>query len=332
MTRSTETTAERETTEPSTTTGETSDDGVTGVVGTLLWNDTESRPRAPVRVLGVYVASFVGIFLLPGLLLTGISLPPSVNGAATNLVAAGVALAIVVVSAKYVDGRTLAAYGLARSPATVRDFLAGGLVGTLGAATTLSVSLVAGWATVAAVFSPGTGSTTSPFGLAMLGYVCQWLFVAFWEELIFRGLITTYTVEGLRDRLSDRRALVGGVVVAAVIFSAGHFPQSAAAFLHRAILGAVLGAAYVWTGSLALPVGLHFAVNFTQNNVFGQAAAADGASVLPMVIRPTFTGPEWAVGLYGVVNVAGGLLLLVAVAGYVVVVHESLGDRLPSTL
>jgi hypothetical protein len=84
---------------------------------------------------------------------------------------------------------------------------------------------------------------------------------------------------------------------------------------------------YVWTGLLALSVGLHFAVDFVQNNVFGQAAA-DGASVVLMVIRSIFTEPEWVMGLNGVVNIAGGLLLIVSVAAYVVVFHGSLGNRL----
>ncbi len=103
-------------------------DGITGRVVSVLWNRTENRPRALWRILGVYVAALVGIFVLPALALAGTELPPSVNGAATNLTGALVGLLLAVGVAKYVDRRPLTDYGLALDPSWLKDAGAGSVI------------------------------------------------------------------------------------------------------------------------------------------------------------------------------------------------------------
>jgi len=305
--------------------------GTTGRAVSVLWNRTENRPRALWRILGVEVAALLGIFVLPGLALAGTELPPSVNGAATNLIGALVGLLLAVVFAKYVDRRPVTDYGLAFGPSSLKDFGAGSVVALAGMGVALPASLLAGWATVSELFSGGVGANVLPFAAAFGAYTIQWAFVAFWEELVYRGLILTSAVEGLRSRwLSDRGAVVAGVVASSLIFSLGHFPGTLEKFGFRVMLGLLLGAAYVWTDSLALPIGIHFLINFAINNIYGLANVSEAAKVLPMLIRPTFTGPAQFVGVYGAVNGAAVLCVAALTVGYVAFRNGDLRPRLSS--
>jgi membrane protease YdiL (CAAX protease family) len=305
--------------------------GIVRQVVSVLWNRTENRPRALWRVLAAIVAGFVGVYVVPPLALAGTELPPSVAGATINLIAALAGLVTAVGFARYVDRRPVTDYGLAFSPSWLEDFGAGSLIALAGMAVALPVSLLAGWATVSELFLGGTGANALPFAVAFGVYVIQWVLVAFWEELINRGLILTSAVEGLRNRwLSDRGAVVVGVVASALIFSITHFPDSLAAFGSRLMLGVILGAAYVWTDSLALPMGLHFLINFSMNNVYGLTNVREAAEVLPMLVQPTFTGPSQFVGVFGVVNSAAVLCVAALTAGYVAFRYGGVESRLTS--
>ncbi|MFC7078257.1 CPBP family intramembrane glutamic endopeptidase [Haloarcula halophila] len=305
--------------------------GITGHVVSVLWNRTEGRPRALWRILGAVVAGFVGVRVVPALALAGTELPPSVTGAAINLIAALAALVTAVGFAKYVDRRPLTDYGLTFGPSWLKDFGAGSAIALAGMAVALPVSLIAGWATVSELFSGGTGANALPFAVAFGLFVIQWVLVAFWEELIHRGLILTGAVEGFRNRwLSDRGAVVAGVVASALIFSITHFPNSPAAFGSRLLLGVILGAAYVWADSLALPMGLHFLINFATNNIYGLANVSEAAEVAPMLIRPTFAGPSQFVGVFGLVNTGAWLCVAALTVGYVVLRNGDLRSRLSS--
>ena len=58
--------------------------------------------------------------------------------------------------------------------------------------------------------------------------------------------------------------------------------------------GLLLGAAYKWAGSLWFPIGIHWAWNFSQGNIFGFAVSGNdsGASL----IQATIDGPQWLTG------------------------------------
>jgi hypothetical protein len=306
-------------------------DGITGRVVSVLWNRPENRPRAFWRVCGAYVASFVGIFVLPVLALAGTGFPPSVAGAATNVIAALVGLLLAVGFAKYVDRRPLTDYGLTFAQSWPKDFGAGSLIALAGMAVALLVSLLAGWATVSEVFSGGAGANALSFAAAFGVYTIQWVCTAFWEELVFRGLVLTSAVEGFQSRwLSDRCAVVTGVVASSLLFSVGHFPGSLEAFGFRVLLGLLFGAAYVWTDTLALPIGLHFTLNFGINNIYGLANVGEAGATAAMLIRPTFTGPSQFVQVFGLVNVGAVLCVAALTVGYVALRNGDLESRLSS--
>jgi hypothetical protein len=58
--------------------------------------------------------------------------------------------------------------------------------------------------------------------------------------------------------------------------------------------GILFAALYIWTRSLWLPIGVHWAWNFCQGPVYG--AHVSGTNFGHTWITATFSGPEWATG------------------------------------
>jgi membrane protease YdiL (CAAX protease family) len=88
---------------------------------------------------------------------------------------------------------------------------------------------------------------------------------AFQEELLFRSLMLSGLVLMLR-----RRWLALGVM--AVLFGVAHATNpnaSALSVAGNALDGLLYGVAFLWSGCIWLPLGLHFAWNFFQGPVLG---------------------------------------------------------------
>lgn len=176
-------------------------------------------------------------------------------------------------------------------------------IAVLGWGGALATDLLLGWASIDGYFFLGRGDL--PFLLSFLLFAVSWMFVGVWEEIIFRGIVLRNAIEGLNfDLIPYRAALVGGWIVSSVIFGILHLDQatSALALAFWILAGLVLGLAYLLTGQLTLPIGLHFAFDFSANNVFGLASVREARAEAPTIIRLEFTGPDLYVGLSGIVN------------------------------
>ncbi|MFC4870258.1 CPBP family intramembrane glutamic endopeptidase [Negadavirga shengliensis] len=88
------------------------------------------------------------------------------------------------------------------------------------------------------------------------------LAVSLYEEFIFRALMFSSLV----TLTPDRRVLLG---VSSLIFCLAHFPSDIATFVSYFVGGLVYGYAFLKFQSLWVPVGIHFAWNFFQGQVFG---------------------------------------------------------------
>jgi uncharacterized protein len=106
----------------------------------------------------------------------------------------------------------------------------------------------------------GFGRVPSAATLMGLGFIA-----AFVEEIIIRGIIYRITEESLGTWLA--------VAISALFFGLSHIfnPESSwfAALCIAVEAGILLAAAYITTRRLWLPIGLHFAWNFTQGGIFG---------------------------------------------------------------
>ena len=126
------------------------------------------------------------------------------------------------------------------------------------------------------------------------------------EELSFRGTLQQ-VINGERLAVSGERTHIA-IWVAAFIFSAIHMQFYG--FIPRMLMGAMFGYVFVWSGSLWLPILMHFTNNalavlayyFTANS---QQPIANSKS-----IADTFgAGDTWYIGVISILITSLGLLI-----------------------
>jgi len=286
-------------------------------LATPFWNATEERPRALWRVLGAFVLVVAVASAVASVVVEFLASSQYLDGLVAQAVYALTTLGVLVVWARYVDRRPLAAYGFHPDRTWGRDLAVGAGIGLLAWGGALATDLLAGWASVESVLSAGTVGLPLAVGLTV--GVAQFALVGLWEELLFRGIVLRNAVEGL-GWLSRRGALAGGLVVSSLVFGVLHADQagSVLALGFWVFAGLVMGAAYLWTGELAAPVGLHLAFDVSVNHVYGLFAVRAAALPYepPTLVRPAFSGPDAFVGIAGLVNTGWLLVVAVAVLAY----------------
>ena len=104
-------------------------------------------------------------------------------------------------------------------------------------------------------------------GALLIGFY-TFLFVALFEETLFRGFIF--------QRLLDGVGIWPAQIALATLFAAGHWGSPGmqgtteiVAFTDLFLAAVLFGLAYLRTRSLALPIGLHLGWNWTQGHVLG---------------------------------------------------------------
>jgi len=117
----------------------------------------------------------------------------------------------------------------------------------------------------------------------------RFLVVAVGEEVLFRGIVFRM--------VDDRWGTPVALVLSALIFGFAHLANSNATVWSSVAIaveaGLMLGAAYKWSGTLWLPIGIHWSWNFFQGPVFGFAVSGNGTG---SVVTPVIEGPEWLTG------------------------------------
>lgn len=253
--------------------------------GGVFRGRTDPRVRASWRILLATVVALGGVGVLAWVV------APVYSGAVWQRVTvrvldALVVLVILVGAARFVDRRRVRGYGFRFTRGWWLDAGAGVLLGGLLIGVLFVIGYARGMIGVNVLFHTG-GSR--PFllwlGLVLVG----WIAVAFWEEVVFRGIVMKNTAEGLFARgVSLGWIAVITIVVGAVVFTVVHARYGGVPFgtsrtnmvVVWVLLGGLFGVAYVLSGELAFPIGLHTALNFAYNNVFF------GITTEPTIIRP----------------------------------------------
>ncbi|MGY1525093.1 CPBP family intramembrane glutamic endopeptidase [Streptomyces sp. MN3] len=162
----------------------------------------------------------------------------------------------------------------------------GVLIGTL-----VFAAVVANIAFVGHYEVDGWGSYTGAVGLA--GFMAG---ASVTEELLFRGV--------LFRTMEERFGTWGALVPTSVLFGAWHLANPDASLWGATVIalsaGPMLGAAYVATRSLWLPIGLHFGWNFAASGIFStevsgndtQQGLLDASTSGPTLISGGAFGPE----------------------------------------
>ena len=134
--------------------------------------------------------------------------------------------------------------------------------------------------------------------------------VAIFEEITFRGVLFRL--------IDDRWNTFVALIISALLFGGMHFWNPGASlwssFAIAIEAGLLLGAAYKHSGTLWLPIGIHWAWNYVQGNVLGFAVSGTPAG--DKIFSPIITGPDWVSGgIFGaeasVPAVAVGFLLTI---------------------
>lgn len=114
--------------------------------------------------------------------------------------------------------------------------------------------------------------------------------VAIFEEILIRGIVFRIIEEKLGSYIA--------LAISAIIFGALHLFNPNATIISGACVaieaGLLLGAAYIYSRSLWLPIAIHFAWNFVQSGIF--SAATSGNDHTPGLLTTQFTGLEWITG------------------------------------
>ena len=138
----------------------------------------------------------------------------------------------------------------------------------------------------------------------------RFLMGAVFEEILFRGIVFRL--------IDDRWNTVAALIISALIFGAIHFANTGATLWSSAAIaieaGLMLGAAYKFSRTLWLPIGIHWAWNYVQGNVFGFAVSGSNAG--SHIFSPIISGPNLVTGgVFGaeasIITVGVGLILTI---------------------
>lgn len=126
-----------------------------------------------------------------------------------------------------------------------------------------------------------------PYIFACLAF---YFLVACGEEVIFRGI--------LFRMIDERFGIRWALVVSALLFGFVHIVQPNATLWSSVAIaveaGVMLGVAYKYAGSLWLPIGIHWAWNFSEGNIFGFPVS--GMNTDPSIFLSVLTGSDLLTG------------------------------------
>lgn len=282
----------------------------------LFWNDEEGRLRAPWRLvlgtvlLGISIIVFSFFFPLIAILMNSFMAGSSIASLCAVLLA-------VAVSARYLDHRRFTSLGLALDRGWWLDCGFGLALGAGLMTIVFLVELATGLITITR-----TQFTTSAL-ISILPVVAAFVAVGIYEELLTRGYQLTNLAEGLRGPVGSRGALALAVVLTSGEFGLLHALNPEATVLSTVIItfaGVFLAVGYLFTGELAIPIGIHTTWNLFQGAVYGFPVSGFDTGVRLIAIEQhgdgMLTGGQFGPE-GGLVGVGAILLGIVCVLAYV---------------
>lgn len=235
------------------------------------------------------------------------------------------ATAAVYIARKYLDQQSFVSLGLHVDRFAVLDVVSGIVISALIMATMFFLLLQIGVIEFHG-FSWWT-DTVGPevvFSLAALPVVLTVLYklaiVSWWEELLFRGYFLQNLAAGTN--------LIWATVISSLAFGLIHILNPDGTIMGGILIVLItpqLIYAYVKTGQLWLPIGLHLGWNFFQASIFGFPASGQ---VSPSLISQSPTGPEWLSG--GKFGAEGSILIIpVTILSYLLIHYWVRATRKP---
>jgi len=281
----------------------------------IFVNPATKRLRAGWRIL-IFFALLAGISALGMIVVRTVrgSLP-KLSTLQFSVLAVTVTLAVYI-ARRLVDKKTFVSLGLSWDKYALLDVLSGIVISALLMTAVFFTML---WTDLIefhgltwwSVDTPGAANATMAVMPVILIVVYKLTIVAWWEELAFRGYFFQNLVEGT--------GLLWATVISSLVFGFGHAFNPEASILSSVLIALVtpqLIVAYLKTGRLWLPMGLHLGWNFFQASVFGFASSGQ---VSPSLVSQSPRGPEWLSG--GMFGAEGSILIVPFTALSFVLIH-----------
>lgn len=291
--------------------------GISDRLGQVIRGGSDPRIRATWRVLlAVPIFWILAGGVLAGNLQTAVEAIPAgsepLGGLAFSLLHGGFALAALVGWARYVDRRPLSEYGMSATPSWVGQFLFGLGAVIVAFGLWFGVASVLGWASLELSMSAPAGSLLVGLGL----FVVTLGIHALIQQLVFFRIVLGNAAEGLSRRgLAARRAVIGGILVAAAIFLSIHQLGFDLRLLDLVVVGLIYGLVYAHTGELAVGIGLHLGVFVAAQTLFVSAVNAP-ESVSVFAVTQSIPEPLGVVGSAGFPKMVVAYLLVLAYLGW----------------
>jgi CAAX protease family protein len=249
----------------------------------------------------------------------------------TNLLLVLSILLVTWVMTRKFHRKPLSAIGLVLHPGTLKELGMGCLLGFL-------------MMTGVALVERGMGAIEwqwvglAPWQLVwtVLASAASFLIAATEEELLFRGYPFQVLMQGI--------TFLPATILSAVLFGAAHLMNPHASVLgtvNTALIGVLFAFAYMKTRGLWLPIGLHFAWNFSQTTLYGLTTSGVPFHGFQFV-RAVQSGPEWITGgAYGPEAGVPATIAVVAALWYIlkagtlkapagIITLDSIEDLFPS--
>lgn len=132
-------------------------------------------------------------------------------------------------------------------------------------------------------------SVGAPAG-ALIWAFCNFAVTAVGEEIVFRGVLFRW--------IDEKWGFPWALVVSGLVFGLVHWTNPGGTLWAGIAIaieaGLLLGAAYKWSGNLWFPIGIHWAWNFSQGNLFGFKVSGQDAGV--SLLQAQIEGPDWITG------------------------------------
>jgi membrane protease YdiL (CAAX protease family) len=239
-----------------------------------------------------------------------------------TLLGTGLAMTLSVwLAGMILDRRNFKEFGFRLNKSWWTDFGFGLALGAFLMLLIFLAELSAGWVEVTGFLV--TRNPDQAFLIAILPPFGIFLFVGFYEELLFRGYQLTNLAEGLSGKLlSKQGAILLATFISSAVFGILHATNPNAnltSTINIGIAGIFLATGFLLTGELAIPIGLHITWNLFQGNVFGfpvSGGAYNSATLIAInQLGPTnWTGGPFGpeAGYIGLIGIALGILATIA--------------------
>ncbi len=257
-----------------------------------FWNAEERRLRALWRILLQVVVMFVTVALpVVGIseaatwLLKSGRIPCSpqvfdkVMDILVGILMSGLVLLSLFVAGRWLDHRKFDDFGFRVNASWWKQYALGIALASQLMTLIFAAEFLAGWVDV--IGYGHLSDPTLPWALAFIYPIIKALCVGVYEEAVHRGYHIINLKEGLVGvrGMTEKRAVVLAIILSLAFFGILHMRNPKASVMstyNLVVIGALFGGAYVFTGQLAMCMGLHTAWNLYQGWVLGFPVSGDG--------------------------------------------------------